>query len=49
MVGLEKAQRSNLGLYPWDLDTEMTGEEEKTWAIATTNITLVLILWNLQA
>ena len=29
MVGLEKAQRSNSGRYPWDLDAEMTDEEEE--------------------
>ncbi|KAI3686117.1 hypothetical protein L1987_79789 [Smallanthus sonchifolius] len=29
MVGLEKSQRSNSGRYPWDLDAEMTNEEEE--------------------
>ncbi|GKB05533.1 putative hemK methyltransferase family member 1-like protein [Tanacetum coccineum] len=29
MVGLEKAQKSNSGRYPWDLDVEMTDEEEE--------------------
>lgn len=29
MVGLEKAQRSNSTRYPWDLDAEMTDEEEE--------------------
>ncbi|KAI8007180.1 hypothetical protein LOK49_LG07G03606 [Camellia lanceoleosa] len=29
MVGLEKTQRSNSSRYPWDLDAEMTDEEEE--------------------
>ncbi|XP_076952515.1 uncharacterized protein LOC143626254 [Bidens hawaiensis] len=29
MVGLEKSQRSNSSRYPWDLDAEMTDEEEE--------------------
>ncbi|XP_071692824.1 uncharacterized protein [Rutidosis leptorrhynchoides] len=29
MVGLEKGQRSNSSRYPWDLDAEMTDEEEE--------------------
>ncbi|MFS7963829.1 putative DnaJ domain, cleavage inducing molecular chaperone, Jiv, Chaperone J-domain superfamily [Helianthus anomalus] len=29
MVGLEKSQRANSSRYPWDLDAEMTDEEEE--------------------
>ncbi|XP_071692476.1 uncharacterized protein [Rutidosis leptorrhynchoides] len=29
MVGLEKGRRSNSSRYPWDLDAEMTDEEEE--------------------
>lgn len=29
MVGLEKSQRANPSRYPWDLDAEMTDEEEE--------------------